>query len=67
MKRNKNGKISLIFSISLSFSPEMTEKTTENDRKNGSFGCAAKNEFFDFSTKFYSNSSIFHSNSLIFH
>ena len=60
MKKNENGKISPIFSIFLSFSPGMTEKTTENDRKNGSFGCAAKNEFFDFSTKFHSNSLIFH-------
>ena len=42
--------------------PRKRPKTTENDRKNGSFGCAAKNEFFDFSTKFHSNSLIFTKN-----
>ena len=46
--------------------PRKRPKTTENDRKNGSFGCAAKNEFFDFSTKFHSNSSIFRENSVFF-
>ena len=47
--------------------PKKRLKTTENDRKNGSFGCAAKNEFFDFSTKFHSNSSIFRENSVYLH
>lgn len=63
MKKNENGKIPR-------YSPFFSEndrKTIKNDRKNGSFGCAAKNEFFDFSTKFHSNSSIFRENSLIFH
>lgn len=33
MKWKENGKMSPIFSIFLRFSPEMTEKTTENDRE----------------------------------
>lgn len=47
MKRKENGKISPIFSDILRFSPEMTEKTTENDRENGSSGKRLRNEFLE--------------------
>lgn len=47
MKRKENGKISPIFSDILRFSPEMTAKTTENDRENGSSGKRLRNEFLE--------------------
>ena len=76
MKRNKNGKMSPIFSIFLRnspifskilrFSPEMTAKTTENDRENGSSGKRLRNEFLGNSTIFHSFSSILHGYSIKF-
>lgn len=55
-----------IFSDILRFSPEMTEKTTGNDRENGSSGKRLRNEFLGNSTIFHSFSSILHGYSIKF-
>lgn len=73
MKRNEKGterndflRYSPFFSDILRFSPEMTAKTTENDRENGPSGKRSRNEFLGNFTIFHSFSSIFHVFSLIF-
>ena len=54
------------FSEILRFSPEMTAKTTENDRENGSSGKRLRNEFLGNSLIFHVFSSIFRVFSSIF-